>query len=105
MDGCNQLPNKLGYKNSHIRGKLCQTHSFELETAKDLVLMPSTSKVATTSNTSTSQVTFVWIQDEENSTHGWKATHSSLRNQGYAKEESTTFQFWVPKASYDLLST
>ena len=47
------------------------------------------------------QDTFVWVQHEDNPTHGSKATHFSLQNQGYGKEEFTTLQCWVPKASYD----
>ena len=44
-----------------------------------------------------------WIQDAENPTHGWRATQTSLHNQGYGRGESSAHQYWVPKEAYTQL--
>ena len=46
-----------------------------------------------------------WIQDVENPTHGWRATKTSLHNQGYGRGELSVHQCWVPKAAYANLPT
>ena len=51
-------------------------------------------------NTSTQVNSFIWIQDVDNSTHGWNAPQSLLHNQGYGRGDFQTLRCWIPKSAY-----
>ena len=67
--------------------------SSELETPPKLAPKSPPSNEASTSKTMQDRTEPVyWIQDVENPTHGWRATQTSLHNQGYGRGESSAHQ-------------
>ena len=49
------------------------------------------------------QSSYVWVQDVDNPTHGWKASKSLLHSQGYGRGERQNSQCWLPRSSYSHL--